>query len=206
MTLENFGAFCLASIFLAYAPGPDNLFVCSQAALYGVRQGVLVVLGLCSGLVVQTVAAALGIAAVVAACDVLFWSVRLLGAAYLFYLAAMAWRHPYAVGGQACALSGWRLWRRGLIMNITNPKVEIFFLAFFPQFITPGADARQTALEMTILGVAFLVITLCTFGSIALAAGKVASRLRSPRFQLYLNRGSALLFVFLALATVFSGK
>ena len=66
MTLATFGAFCAASFLLGIAPGPDNLFVCSQAALYGVRCGITVVLGLCAGLVLQTLAAALGVAAVVA--------------------------------------------------------------------------------------------------------------------------------------------
>ena len=198
MTLATFGAFCAASFLLGIAPGPDNLFVCSQAALYGVRCGITVVLGLCAGLVLQT--------AVVAASPVLFWGVRLLGAAYLLYLAVMAWRHPYSESGKTTALSGWQLWRRGLIMNITNPKVEIFFLAFFPQFVTRGASALQTALEMTLLGVTFIVITLIVFGGIAVAAGQIAEHLRSPRFQFYLSRGSAVLFVLLALGTVLSGS
>lgn len=206
MTLATFGAFCAASFLLGIAPGPDNLFVCSQAALYGVRRGLTVVLGLCSGLVLQTLAAALGVAAVVAASPVLFWGVRLLGAAYLLYLAVMAWRHPYSESGKTTTLSGWQLWRRGLIMNVTNPKVEIFFLAFFPQFVTPGASALQTAMEMTLLGVTFIVITLIVFGGIAVAAGQIAEHLRSPRFQFYLSRGSAVLFVLLALGTVLSGS
>ena len=133
-------AFFGASLLLAIAPGPDNLFVLMQSAVFGVRAGMIVVLGLATGLLLQTLAAALGIAAVVAAVPALFWAIKCLGAAYLLWLAWQAWTHAKdaARGHDAVKLSGLALWRRGVVMNITNPKVQIFFLAFFPQFVPAG--------------------------------------------------------------------
>ena len=205
MTLELYGAFVLTSLILAVAPGPDNLFVLVQSALYGARAGLAVVAGLLTGLVFQTIAAALGVAAVVAASPVLFWGIRLLGAAYLLYLAWGAWHAPADAGRTNVErLSPARLYRRGVVMNVTNPKVQIFFLAFFPQFVTPGLDFLHTALEMTILGVTFMAATAVVFTAVALLAGSVANRLRTPRVQFWMNKTAAVIFVALAAGTVLS--
>jgi threonine/homoserine/homoserine lactone efflux protein len=99
-------------------------------------------------------------------------------------------------------MSNLALWRRGAIMNLTNPKVQIFFLAFFPQFVTRGAGGLQTAVEMTILGVTFMAATALVFGLIALGAGSVADRLRTSRVQFWLNRTAAVIFCLLAAGTV----
>lgn len=140
MDFSTWLAFAGASLLLSIAPGPDNLFVLAQSAMYGKKAGILVVLGLCTGLVVNTLLAALGLAALVAALPALFWAIKAAGAAYLVYLAVMAWRHARDGGGAAegVRLSGVALWRRGVLMNLTNPKVQIFFLAFFPQFVKAG--------------------------------------------------------------------
>lgn len=140
MDFSTWITFTAASLVLSAAPGPDNLFVLAQSAVYGKKAGLIVVLGLCTGLVINTLAAALGIAALVAAFPALFWAIRLAGAVYLFHLAVMAWRHAASghTGTGCTPLSGAALWRRGLIMNLTNPKVQIFFLAFFPQFVNAG--------------------------------------------------------------------
>ena len=206
MNLAVYLTFVGTSLLLALAPGPDNLFVLAQSATCGAKSGLAVVAGLITGLVCQTLAAAMGIAAVVAATPWLFWAVRLVGAAYLLYLAVGAWRsgvseaHAGTVAGNAPSMAS--LWRRGVIMNVTNPKVQIFFLAFFPQFVTPGADGLQTVTEMVILGVTFMAATAVVFGSIALFAGSIADRLRTPKVQMLLNRASAVLFVLLAAGTV----
>ncbi|WP_337389867.1 LysE family transporter [Duodenibacillus massiliensis] len=98
MTWEVFGAFVVTSLILAVAPGPDNLFVLVQSAVYGARSGLAAVAGLVTGAALQTVAAAAGVAAVVAASDVLFWGIRILGALYLLYLAWGAWHAPHDAG------------------------------------------------------------------------------------------------------------
>ena len=189
-----------ASLLLAIAPGPDNLFVLTQSAVYGVRSGLLVVLGLMSGLVVQTLCAACGVAAVVAAVPALFMAIKMAGAAYLLYLAWGAWTHAGDAvnSGKPVELTSMQLWRRGLIMNITNPKVQIFFLAFFPQFVAPETTGLALVMQMVIQGATFILATLIVFSAIAWAAGAAADRLRSPTFTLWLNRVSAVIFVALA--------
>ncbi len=87
-------------------------------------------------------------------------------------------------------------------MNITNPKVQIFFLAFFPQFVTNGAGSYQTALEMVILGIAFIACTLIVFSAVAVTAGSLADRLRTPAVQYWLNKTAAVIFTVLAACTL----
>lgn len=200
MTLEVYLAFCLASLLLSIAPGPDNLFVLAQSAVYGIKAGLLVVVGLCLGLVVQTLCAALGLAAVVAAVPALFWAIKLAGACYLLYLAFMAFRHAKdaAAEQKASKKSGIALIRRGFIMNITNPKVQIFFLAFFPQFASPETKGLALVLQMVLQGLTFMAATLIVFSAVAAAAGYLAEKLSSGRFSMWMNYGSALLFVILA--------
>ena len=127
------------AVLLGLSPGPDNLFVLVQSAQRGWRVGLCVVLGLSLGIVGHTVAVALGLAAVVAASPMLFTVLKLCGAAYLAYLAWGAWRAPVSVteGAQAQAerdvltLKTAMSWvGRGVVMNLTNPKVLIFFLAY----------------------------------------------------------------------------
>ena len=206
MTLSLLLGFFITSLILAIAPGPDNIFVLLQSAMYGSKSGLCVVLGLITGLVCQTIAAALGIAAVIAAMPVLFFGIRLAGALYLMYLAYNAWMHPVKRFSDNSVNSGYiKLWRRGLIMNVTNPKVQIFFLAFFPQFIPKGMSSTDTVFLMITLGFIFMISTALVFGSVAVFSGALADRLRSDRFQLYLNRISALIFVSLAILTLVSG-
>ena len=125
-------SFTAASLVLAAAPGPDILYVLAQSAQSGARAGLTVVIGLMVGCLIQTAAAAAGLAAVVAASPWLFWTIRLAGAAYLLYLAWGAWHAPTsAQTARATVIDSSALLRRGIIMNVTNPKVQIFFLAFF---------------------------------------------------------------------------
>ncbi|WP_459616371.1 LysE family translocator [Bordetella sp. 2513F-2] len=193
-------AFFGIAVLLALTPGPDNLFVLMQSAVWGRGAGMLVVLGLCTGLVGHTLAVAVGLAAVFAASPAAFTVLKLAGAAYLAWLAWQAWRAPATDGaGQAPApLSRLALYRRGIIMNLTNPKVLLFFFAFLPQFTRPGAG--PLGLQIAVLGLLFILATLLVFGAIALASGAAGHLLRrSPGARLWLNRLSALVFVGLAL-------
>ena len=135
MPFDLWVSFTVAAAVLAVAPGPDNLFVLLQSAMYGAKAGIFVTLGLCVGVLIQTLMAAFGVAAVVAASPTLLLIVQLAGAAYLLYLAWGAWRAPVGnEDGESASkypkLTHFQLWRRGILMNITNPKVLIFFLAF----------------------------------------------------------------------------
>ena len=175
--------------------------------MYGAKAGIFVTLGLCVGVFIQTLLAAFGVAAVVAASPTLLMIIQIAGAAYLLYLAWGAWRAPVGGDDKADAskyprLTNFQLWRRGILMNITNPKVLIFFLAFFPQFIVKGATETQVMIQMLIMGMTFLVCTLVVFSAIAWCAGTLADRLRSPKVQTILNKVSAVIFTILAISTL----
>lgn len=207
MPFDLWLSFTIAAAVLAVAPGPDNLFVLLQSAMYGARAGIFVTLGLCVGVFIQTLLAAFGVAAVVAASPTLLMIIQFAGAAYLLYLAWGAWNAP--VGGESGEsskkyprLTNFQLWRRGILMNITNPKVLIFFLAFFPQFIIKGSTESQVMVQMLIMGMTFLVCTLVVFSAIAWCAGTLADRLRSPKVQTILNKVSAVIFTVLAISTL----
>ncbi len=197
--------FATASALLGLAPGPDNLFVLTQSALYGRRAGVLITLGLCTGLVVHTAAVALGVAAVLKTVPVAFTVLKILGACYLLYLAWQAFRAQAApVEGQVTStLTGARLYRRGILMNLSNPKVALFFLAFLPQFV--DAEQGGAVVQILMLGAVFIGVTLVVFGGVAVLAGTLAKALtRSARAQMYLNRMAGVVLTGLALKLVIS--
>lgn len=144
--------FFTTSILLALSPGPDNLFVMAQAAQQGRRAGLLVTLGLCTGLLVHTAGVTFGLAALFKASATAFALLKFAGAGYLLFLAWQAFHAGTETGPTANLdrLSGPRLYRRGIIMNITNPKVSIFFLAFLPQFADPARGSL--AMQLLLLG------------------------------------------------------
>jgi threonine/homoserine/homoserine lactone efflux protein len=200
-------SFFIASLLLAISPGPDNLFVMAQSALHGKKAGFMVTLGLCTGLVFHTSAVALGVAAVFKASAVAFTVLKLLGAGYLLFLAFQAFRSPASEirGEKTERPSLFKLYRRGVIMNITNPKVSIFFLAFLPQFADPKKGSL--ALQMVVLGNVFILATVLVFGTIALMAGTLGEWLnRSSRAQTVLNRIAGTVFAGLAVKLILTER
>jgi threonine/homoserine/homoserine lactone efflux protein len=195
--VEVIWVFLLASTALGIAPGPDNIFVLAQASQHGARAGVLVTLGLCTGLIVHTTLVAVGVAALFQSSEIAFTGLKMVGATYLLYLAWQAFRASASTELEEKSPSG-RLYVRGVMMNITNPKVAIFFLAFLPQFANP--DLGSVSLQIVMYGLIFIVVTLFVFGSIAITAGRLGHWLRrSITAQLWLNRVAGLVFVGLAL-------
>ncbi|MTI15727.1 LysE family translocator [Rhodobacteraceae bacterium RKSG542] len=200
-------AFFSVSILLALSPGPDNIFVLTQSAMYGRTSGFAVTLGLCTGVVVHTLAVALGVAAIFQTSALAFNILKVLGAAYLVYLAWGAFNaKPASLGSkEAAQLSLPSLYRRGVIMNITNPKVSIFFLSFLPQFVSVNNGPLLP--QFLSLGALFIVSALIIFGTIALLAGTLGEALsRSPRIQTIINRLSAVVFVGLAIKLAISER
>lgn len=203
-------AFFGVSVLLGLSPGPDNLFVLVQSAQRGWRVGLCVVLGLCIGVVGHTAAVALGLAAVVAASPMLFTALKVCGAAYLLYMAWGAWRAPVEISETAQVQAqrdvltlqsalGWI--GRGVVMNLTNPKVLIFFLAFLPQFADPARGS--VPVQIMVLGCVFIASAWLVFGSIACFSGLFGQILqRSARAQRWLNRIAATVFGALALRLV----
>ena len=192
--------FFTTSLLLALSPGPDNLFVMAQAAQQGRKAGLLVTLGLCTGLLFHTAAVTFGLAALFKTSAVAFTILKFSGAGYLLYLAWLAFRAGAVTGATAAVahLNSGALYRRGIIMNITNPKVSIFFLAFLPQFADPGKGSLPA--QILVLGGVFIIATIVIFGSISLLAGVFGERFRqSPSAQKLLNRAAAAIFAGLAL-------
>jgi len=199
--------FFTTSILLALSPGPDNLFVMTQAAQQGRRAGLLVTLGLCTGLLVHTAAVTFGIAALFKASAAAFTILKFTGAGYLLYLAVLSMRAGTATGATTAAvrLGSAALYRRGIIMNITNPKVSIFFLAFLPQFVDPSKGPLH--LQFLLLGGIFIVATIIVFGAISILAGVFGERFRESAFvQKVLNRAAAGIFAGLALKLVLAQR
>jgi threonine/homoserine/homoserine lactone efflux protein len=190
-------AFAAASLLLALAPGPDNLFVLALSASRGARAGLMTTLGLCAGLVVHTTAVALGVAAFLAASPTAFLALKIAGAAYLAYLAFKAFRaEPAGLSAATAEKPGAYFWR-GVAMNISNPKVALFFLAFLPQFVVPAQG--NMAAQIFLLGLIFQFCAFIVFALISLGAGKIGLWLRrSPQAQIVLNRLAGAIFLALA--------
>lgn len=207
LSCETLLAFFAASLVLGLAPGPDNIFVLTQSALYGARAGLSTTLGLISGLCVHTTAVALGVAVIFQQSALAFTALKMVGAAYLLYLAWLSFRsgstRAFLEGRQFPGYAA--LWRRGVIMNITNPKVSLFFLAFLPQFVDPARGSLP--LQIVLLGALFMLATLLVFGIVAVLGGRLAEWFnRSPRGQMLINRAAGCIFTALALALLFTRR
>jgi threonine/homoserine/homoserine lactone efflux protein len=199
MPFETLSVFFIAAILLGLTPGPDNIFVLSQSLAYGQRSGVMVTLGLCTGLLGHTAMVALGIAAILAASPTLFQMVKWLGVGYLIYLAWQSWT-ALPVDSTAkpqFQLGPGKLYLRGVIMNLTNPKVGLFFIAFLPQFVSQGG--WPVTFQIVLLGFLFIVSTLLVFGGIAMLAGVYSEKLtHSPSRRRLMNRLVSVVFIMLA--------
>ncbi len=173
-----------ASILLTLAPGPDNIFVVSQGISRGRKVAVLTAIGMCSGISVHTAAAALGISAIFYSSALAFNIVKYGGAAYLLFLAWKALREHQDItfNGKAVNLRGFAILRRGFIMNVLNPKVALFFLAFLPQFVSP--QSPDVALEILLYGIIFMLQGMTIFIAIALLSGTIGNYiLKNPKIS-----------------------
>lgn len=202
LPLDTILVFLTASAALGLAPGPDNIFVLTQSALYGRKAGLAVTIGLCTGLLFHTAAVAFGVAVIFQTSQTAFTLLKLVGASYLIYLAWGAFRAGNSDINKAekgeTDISLLALYGRGIVMNITNPKVAIFFLAFLPQFANPAHGA--ITLQILLFGCLFILTTIVVFSSVAFGAGFLGSWLRnSPKAQIIMNRIAGLVFVGLAL-------
>lgn len=202
MPIETVLAFFTAALLLAFVPGPDNVFVMTQAALRGRKAGLLVVLGLCTGLIVHTTAVALGVAVIFQKSQLAFSLLKYAGSAYLVYLAWQAFRAKPMTNredenSKNVVGDGAKLYSRGILMNITNPKVSIFFLAFLPQFV--DQQAGHVSLQMFALGGIFILATLLAFSVMTVFAAGVGAKVgQSPRVQENMNRLAGAVFLGLA--------
>lgn len=200
-SMEFFGA----AVILGLAPGPDILFVLTQSAVHGAKAGIATTFGLITGLCFHTALVALGVAVIFQTSAAAFFLLKTAGAAYLLYLAWLSFKAGSikAEGGisefPGCAA----LYRRGVFMNITNPKVSLFFLAFLPQFVDPAAGSPSW--QIVQLGAVFMAATLLVFCGTALLSGTLATRLaHSQKGQIFLNRAAGCIFCALACMLMFT--
>ncbi len=179
--LESLFSFSLATIALAISPGPDNIYVLTQSLVNGTKSGIATTAGLISGCIVHTSFLAFGISAVITTSDSLFYGIKIFGALYLLYLAYKVFKSDASIDITANApkKSYWSLFKQGVIMNLLNPKVMIFFLAFFPGFLwNPGGN---TVSQFYILGITFMIVSFIVFSLIALLAGKISTYLKENK-------------------------
>ena len=178
-----------ASFILCLVPGPDNIYVLTQGMTKSKKAAIVTTLGLCSGLIIHTTAAALGISVIFQTSEIAFDIVKYAGAAYLLYIAYQAFKYrnePLDLSVQNSSSELKKLFVKGFIMNILNPKVSIFFLAFLPQFV--NTQAGNIPMQMISLGVIFMIMTVIVFSSIGIAANLLSSKLqKNPNIVKYMN-------------------
>ncbi len=203
LSTETIIAFVTASVVLSLVPGPDNLFVLTNSALKGWRIGFSTTLGLCTGLIGHTVLVAIGVSVIFQTSAVAFNGLKIIGACYLIYLALLSLqKKELNLGGDDNENANRSYYRTGVIMNLTNPKVALFFLVFLPQFVNTGNE--NVTLQIFSLGLLFILSALCVFTSIAYLASLLEDILKkSKTVNKNLNILAALIYFALAINLFF---
>ena len=176
MDAATFAYFLTASILLTLAPGPDILYLLTKSLSDGAKAGIILACGLVSGIVFHTTLVMVGVAALLKSSTTAMFLLKIFGAAYLLFLALGAFKSARA--GKKISLSrsdskvaAAVLYKRGVLMNVLNPKVLLFFLAFLPQFVNLQSDGA--GLTILFLGVTFAAQALIIFSLVSLTAGRV---------------------------------
>ena len=195
--IHNFEAFLLACVVLNMLPGPDTFYILGRSMAQGRLIGIASALGISTGTLVHAIASALGPSALIAASATAFMAVKLIGAAYLIYLGIkmlVSGRSDAAHHAEFQGASFGDGFKQGLLTNVLNPKVAMFFLAFLPQFISMDQDSP--ALSFLVLGLTFVFTsTVWTLG-LAWVSATVSSSLRKkPQYLIRLNRVTGVLMI-----------
>ncbi|MFT3818237.1 MAG: LysE family translocator [Rubrivivax sp.] len=203
---HELGLFMLATLVLNATPGVDLLLTVTRTLQGGARAGAAAALGINAGCGVHTLAAAFGLAALLAVSGTAFAIIKWAGAAYLLWLAVGMWRAAWRGGSgnagaaapraDAPAHSAWQDFRAGFVTNVLNPKVALFFLAFLPQFI--AADAPHKTLAFVGLGLLFMAQSTVFLLLVVALAARLRGIGRSPRLARALQALGGTLFAALA--------
>ena len=199
--LETLLSFAIATSILSLSPGPDNIFVLTQSIVNGTKYGIATVLGLMTGCIVHTTLVAFGVSAIIKENENLFFIIKLFGASYLIFLAYKIFKSDAKIvlsnrGVKKESL--FQLFKKGFIMNVLNPKVALFFLAFFPQFLF--SKTISNVLQFYTLGGIFIFVSFLVFGTIAVLAGSISNYLKEhSKIGMYLKWGQIIVFVFIAI-------
>jgi threonine/homoserine/homoserine lactone efflux protein len=201
LNLEILISFVLATLALSLSPGPDNIFVLTQSIVNGKKYGFATVLGLMTGCIIHTTLVAFGVSAIIKENESLFFIIKLFGAAYLVYLAFQVYISKAEImisTDHVVKKSTMQLFKTGFLMNVLNPKVTIFFLAFFPRFLF--SDELSTVIQFYILGGLFIVTSFVIFSSIAFLGGTLSEYLkRHEKIGLYLKWMQIIVFIAIAI-------
>lgn len=178
-------SFIGASVILSVMPGPDNIFVLTESLTKGYRNGIAISIGLSLGVLIHTIAAATGLSIIIQKSAIAFSVIKYFGAAYLFYLAykAMHENKPllnFDLSSINRSTKFSLLIKKGFLMNVLNPKVSLFFIAFLPQFIT--SSGINVTIQMIILGLIFMLQAVLIFSSISILSSKLTKHVTNPRF------------------------
>ena len=203
LNLEVVIAFVAASVVLSFVPGPDNIFVMTQSALKGWRVGFFITLGLCTGLVGHTLLVAIGVSVIFQTSALAFNGLKILGACYLVYLGFLSLKNEELVLGESKEKStNQSYYITGIIMNLTNPKVALFFLVFLPQFVEVNRDSFT--IQILTFGFLFIMSALCVFTSIAFLGSFLERFLKkSKSVGNNINKLAALVYFALAINLFF---
>ena len=178
ISLTQLAMFAAASTLLIFTPGPDIIYVMTRGMAQGRRAALAAAAGFALGNFAHTFFAVVGLSALITSSATAFACVRYAGALYLIYLGVrmLKSRGALIAEGRAGALQCRVIFRQSVLANIMNPKVALFFLAFFPQFVDPARGAVEP--QMLVLGSTFVLLTLAGFGLVALCAGEVGRWLK----------------------------
>jgi threonine/homoserine/homoserine lactone efflux protein len=170
--LETILQFLIASVLLTLSPGPDIIYVLVTGLSEGKKQGILLSLGLVLGIIIHTTLVAFGISALITASDILFLIIKLAGAFYLLFLAVKIYSNPATIqlNTKHSKNPTHNYMTQGFLMNVLNPKVTLFFMAFFPQFLWDKTN--HTVIQFYTLGLIFMLQAFIIFGIIAVFANK----------------------------------
>jgi threonine/homoserine/homoserine lactone efflux protein len=198
--IQTIFSFALATSVLAISPGPDNMYVLTQSIVNGKKFGLATVFGLISGCLVHTTLLAFGVSAIIKESENLFFVIKLFGALYLLFLAFKVYQSDANIVFSEDGLqkkTTKQLFQQGFIMNVLNPKVSIFFLAFFPGFLF--SDSLSNVLQFYVLGFVFMFVSLLIFSSIALLAGSISHKIKeNKKIGVYLKWMQILVFMLIA--------
>jgi threonine/homoserine/homoserine lactone efflux protein len=200
--IHHYWLFVTTAIVLVLTPGQDTFFILGRSIASGRPAGIAAALGITAGSVVHTMLAALGLSALLAASPHAFMAVKLAGAAYLFYIgirALLSRASGLPGAGDVGAGDGrWSAFRQGIVTNVLNPKVALFFLALMPQFITAGSNHKVAA--FLVLGVTFMALGLAWCVVLAVAAARLRrALLNRPSMATLLDRVAGCMFIALGL-------
>ncbi len=199
MDFTTLMAFSIAVFFLAITPGPDIVYVAMRGLAQGKKAGLVAATGLITGVFFHMAIAVIGVSAVLAASPIAFAIVKYLGAFYIIYIGWNITKSgPLELHESAARYRLWQIYRQTVLMNILNPKVALFFLAFLPQFV--NQQAGQVTYQLIILSLIFQAVSFAVMASIGLFSGMIADRVHhNPNLSVYINKFAGSLVMLLGM-------